>query len=167
MRRPLVLETTHTFFFISPLPHRASVFHPVALFLSVSSISLGSLSLPAENTHLYIFTHTGAFLYCTRLFAATWCNVAFMRYRRFYFPFFSNFFFATCCRMTDCLVERTEKPFCVPLPLPDPPFKIFIHKLPGAFYSTSNTRPTGEALSWRIQIGEKKRGVATSAGLLN
>lgn len=72
------------------------------------------------------------------------------------------FFFATRCRMTDCLVERTEKPFCVPLPPPDPPFKIFIHKLPGAFYSTSNIRPTGEALSRRIQIGEKKTGGATS-----
>lgn len=83
-----------------------------------------------------------------------------------FFSFF--FFFATRCRrMTDCLVERTEKPFCVPLPPPDPPFKIFIHKLPGAFYSTSNIRPTGEALSRRIQIGEKSTGGAMSEALLN
>lgn len=138
----------------------------IPLFLSISSVSLGPLSLPVENTHLYIFTHTAASLYCTRFFPATRCY-AFMRYRRFYFSAF--FFFLLPLHWLPCgedrgaILCRVTSAGCPPL------FKIFIHKLPGAFYSTSNSSPTGEALSWRIQIGERgeKKGGATSEGLLN
>lgn len=105
-----VLETAHTFSFALFLATCTSVFR-LTLFLSVSSLPQAFLSL--LKTHIYTQD-----LSCARLpFPAEWCSFAFMRYQSW-----------ACGSMTDCLVERTEEPFCVPPPRWIP-FKIFIHKL--------------------------------------
>lgn len=118
----LLLETTHTPLF--------SVSHS---FLSVSfRLPRASFSLLKTHTYIYkyiynfyIYTHS-IYIYlhtqersCTPLpFPSNVMQLCFLWDTKV----------ATCGRMTDCLVERTEEPFCVPSPRRIP-FKIFIHKL--------------------------------------
>lgn len=132
------------------LPPPASVFHPS---FSVHQLRLpwASFSPCWKHSLIYIYTHSSVAVVHS-LFPS---NTMLCFYEIPEVLFFSFFFFLLPLHWLPCgedrgaILCRVTSAGCPPL------FKIFIHKLPGAFYSTSNSSPTGEALSWRIQIGER------------